>query len=767
MFDGDIAETEFIKSVNGVNQDKPMMIMQPEDMIGRTFLTEPQDNGERHRARIVKAIIDHENNIKNNPDRIKFLCSFNNDEYEDILAYNDIVDHIEKDYEDPTIWKLRRITAHEGPLQRSHPNYKGSTYNVMIEWETGEITSEPLSIIAADDPVTCAIYAKQNKLLEVEGWKRFKGIAKRQKKLLRMANQAKLRSFRLAPRYKYGFEVPQNYAHAIQLDEQAGNTKWQDATKLEMSQLDEYNVFIDLGKGGKPPRDYKKIKVHLVFDVKHDGRHKVRCVADGHLTDIPVDSVYSGVVSLRGLRIMLFLAELNQLETWATDIGNAYLEAETAERVYIIAGPEFGKREGSTLIVFKSLYGLRSSGARWHEKFADTLQDMGFFPSKNEPDIWMRESNGLWEYVAVYVDDLAFVMRDPEAFVNVLVKKYNYKLKGTGSISFHLGCDFFRDKDNTLCMAPRKYIEKMIDGYINMFKEKPKMKYSSPLEKNDHPEVDTSELLDEKGIQQYQSLVGSLQWAVSIGRIDITTAVMTLSSFRAVPRIGHLERAKRVVAYLAKMKNAIIRFRTGIPDYSDLPNKQYEWEYSVYGDVKEALPHDAPKALGRPVVLTHYVDANLFHDMLTGRSVTGILHFINQTPIDWYSKKQATVETATYGSEFVAARTCVEQLIDIRTTLRYLGVPIMGPSHMFGDNESVVNSSENMYAKLHKRHNALSFHRVRESIAARICRFHHLSGKFNPADITSKHWSYNCVWKELLRPLLFWFGDTADIPLDA
>ena len=153
--------------------------------------------------------------------------------------------------------------------------------------------------------------------------------------------------------------------------------------------------------------------------------------------------------------------------------------------------------------------------------------------------------------------------------------------------------------------------------------------------------------------------------------------------------------------------------------------------------------------------------------MLTGKSVTVILHFIKQAPIYWYSKKQATVETVTYGSEFVAGSTCVEQLIDIRTTLRYLGVPIMGPSHMFGDNESVVNSSKNMYAKLHKRHNALSFHRVRESIAARICRFHHLSGKFNPADITSKHWSYNCVWKELLRPLLFWFGDTADIPLDA
>lgn len=165
------------------------------------------------------------------------------------------------------------------------------------------------------------------------------------------------------------------------------------------------------------------------------------------------------------------------------------------------------------------------------------------------------------------------------------------------------------------------------------------------------------------------------------------------------------------------------------------------------------------------MVLTHYVDANLLHDMITGRSVTGILHFINQTLVDWYSKKQATAETATYGSEFVAARTCVEQIIDIRTTLRYLGVPIIGPSQMFGDNESVVNSSSRIHTKLHKRHNALSFHRVRESIAADICRFHHLPSKFNPADIVSKHWSYNCVWK-LLRPLLFWFGDTADIPLD-
>jgi hypothetical protein len=113
-------------------------------------------------------------------------------------------------------------------------------------------------------------------------------------------------------------------------------------------------------------------------------------VADGHLTDVPLDIVYSGVVSLRGLRTHVFLSELNGLDTWATNIGNPYLEAETKERLYIIAGAKFGEIEGHTLVIVKALYGLQSSGLCWHERFADCLRDMGFYPSKAESNIWMR-----------------------------------------------------------------------------------------------------------------------------------------------------------------------------------------------------------------------------------------------------------------------------------------------------------------------------------------------------------------------------------------
>ncbi len=110
-----------------------------------------------------------------------------------------------------------------------------------------------------------------------------------------------------------------------------------------------------------------------------------------------------------------------------------------------------------------------------------------------------------------------------------------------GPISFHLSCNFVREEDGTMCMTPRKYIEKLHGTYERIFGSKPKQNITSPLEKGDHPELDMSDELDADGIKNYQSLIGALQWSVSLGRIDITTAIMTMSGFRVAPRKGHLE----------------------------------------------------------------------------------------------------------------------------------------------------------------------------------------------------------------------------------
>ncbi len=227
-----------------------------------------------------------------------------------------------------------------------------------------------------------------------------------------------------------------------------------------------------------------------------------------------------------------------------------------------------------------------------------------------------------------------------------------------------------------------------------------------------------------------------------------------------------MERAKHVVGYIYKFNEGCIHIRTGIPNLSDYPDQQYSWMNTVYEGATEQLPHDAPPPLGKPVVTITYVDANLMHDMLTGRSVTGILHFVNQTPFDWYAKKQSTVETATYGSEMVAARTAVEQVIEHRNTLRYLGVPLKQHSYLFGDNESVVNGASLPHAKLNKRHNFLSFHRTREAITTGFIRFYHIHGTTNPADILSKHWAHQAVWPQL-QALMFFPGNVGRLLLPA
>ena len=103
-----------------------------------------------------------------------------------------------------------------------------------------------------------------------------------------------------------------------------------------------------------------EINVHLKFACKHDGHHKARLVAGGHLTLDPMDSIYSGVVSTISLRLSIFLAKLNNMKVWGADTGNAYLEATTKENLYIVAGPEFEELKGHVLVIHKALYGLKA-----------------------------------------------------------------------------------------------------------------------------------------------------------------------------------------------------------------------------------------------------------------------------------------------------------------------------------------------------------------------------------------------------------------------
>ena len=697
-FDESTANFEkFVNSQSGEDEDNPIPMANIDIPIpfGSSFLLPPEDNGEHHMAKIID-IDDHGPPLED----MKFKLKINKDQAEEIMSYNQLMDYIQKgtDGEEDLdlLFKFKDILAHQGPLESTDPNHKGSKYNVMVEWEPGEVTYEPLTLISKEDPINCAVYAKKCDLLDTTGWNHPKRHAKISKRPIRAVKQSRIHQVRASARYQHGFQVPKDFNDAISLDKENSNTHWQDEMDLELTQIHEYKVFKDTGKAqfhdGKAvtPDGFQKIRVHFVYAVKHAGKFKARPVADGHLTKEPV-------VSLRSLRMVVFLSQLNDLEIWGADVGNAYLEAYTDPNLCIIVGPEFKELQVHLLIMIKTLHGTRSGGARWHDRLSDILQELKFKPSKADPDVWMRPEPGgtCYEYIAVYVDDLAIAAKDPQPFCNELKKKYNLKLKGVGPLEYHLGCTYKKDPNGTLAADPRRYVNKILESYEKMFKEKPR-KSRPPLEGGDHPELHTPELYDEHQTNQLQTLVGQLQWLISPGHVDIAIHVMSLSRFRAQPRKGHLDRTKRTVGYLLFLPDGAIRFRTGEPDFSSLDDQEYDWTRSVYSGACEQIPHDIPKPLGEHGQTTHYVDANLHHDHATGKAVTAVLHFLNQTPIDVYSK----------------------------------------------------------------RHHLVSSHRVKEAIALKYLSFHWKDGISNPVDILSKHWEFATVWP-MLKPILFWRGETA------
>jgi len=324
------------------------------------------------------------------------------------------------------------------------------------------------------------------------------------------------------------------------------------------------------------------------------------------------------------------------------------------------------------------------------------------------------------------VDDLLFASKNPMWLMKALQNKpCGYTLKGVCFPSCHLGADVKRvDKDvvdkGVLTMGSTTYVKRSLENCERIVGLKPPKKVSQPVHPDCHLELDTTDIVDSDGRQIYWSSIGMLQWAATLGRIDIHHATMCMSRFRAEPRQGHLQAVAKMFGHLDNCRSASIKFRTGIPDCSEIEKEQpvaFDWSH-ICGKVKEMTYPNLPKAKGKSVRASFFVDVNLGHDKVTGRSCCGIISMLNLTPTDGNCKLTDTVETATHRSEFTVACIGVDKVLAERCKLRALGVPIDGPACMFGDNKSVVLSSAIPSQALNKRHNFLSCHRVRECIAA-------------------------------------------------
>ena len=635
----------------------------------------------------------------------------------------------------------------ETPSGTRRPKITTKGWFLLVKWKDGTTTWVPLKDLKESNPVQVAEYAVANKLVSEPAFAWWVRTVLRKRD--RILSKVKSKYWRRT--HKFGVKLPHSVAEAYAIDEQTGTDFWRKAIEKEMRNNMPAFEFRD---DDKVPVGYNKIHGHMVFDIRFDLTRKARYVANGNETeDIPHEEVFSSVVSRDSVRIAFLLAALNDLDILAADVQNAYLNAPTREKNYIIAGPEFGSNKGRPVLIVRALYGMRTSGARWRDHMASTLREAGFESSKADPDVWMRPNTKpdgfqYYEYVLMYVDDTLAVSHDPKRIMDHLASKYTLKPGSVKEPDVYLGATVEKvdvpgePGRYNWTLSAETYVKRAIADVETRLKEEKSeielpSKAATPLSSGYRPELDMTPELSDSQASWYQGLIGVLRWMCELGRVDILLETAMMSRFTASPRQGHLVQVLHIFGFLKQNTKASLVFDDREPDYDPGIFVKADWgEY--YVDAREAIPPNAPKPRGKPVRTTAWVDADHAGCRLTRRSQTGILLFVNSAPIIWFSKRQNTVESSTFGSEFVALRIAVDLIEALRYKLRMFGVPLEDPTDTFCDNEAVVTNSTAPESTLKKKHTSIAYHRVREAQAAGYMRVGKVDGKFNLADGLTK-----------------------------
>ena len=636
------------------------------------------------------------------------------------------------------------ITSANGGKRRRETT-KG--WEILIQWKDGSTTWETLKDIKESYPVQLAEYAQLRRISTQPAfawWVPY--VFKKRKRII-----AKVKSKYWQKTHKYGIEIPKRVEDAKRLDTANGNTLWWDAICMEMKNV---CIAFDLYEGNIKDLDqqgYQHIDCHMIFDVKMGENfcRKARMVAGGHKTTTPSTITYSSVVSRDSVRICLTLAALNDLDVLSCDIQNAFLTAPCREKIYTTAGPEFGSEAGQTMLVVRALYGLKSAGASFRSFLGDAFYDLGFVPSKADPDVWMRPAinkNGLncWEYILAYVDDVLCISPDPKTPLTLLSKKFKLKNDEIIPPTNYLGADLSHlDNESGIdcwAMSSDKYCAAFVTNVENVLASKGLRLPSrcvTPLANKYRPEQDVTAELKADGLQWYQELIGSLRWAIELGRVDILLETALMSKHLALPREGHLEQVLHIVGYLKQNKKLRLLFDCNAPRISPKWFTAYDW-FDFYRDATEAIPPNMPEPRGNSAIITCFVDANHAGDTTSCRSQTGIILFLNKAPIHWYSKQQPTVESSTFGAEFCAMKTAVEMIEGFRYKLRMFGVPIEGAANVFCDNKAVYKNTSIPESVLRKKHHSIAYHRCREAVAAKTIRIAKQGTDKNLSDLFTK-----------------------------
>ena len=606
-------------------------------------------------------------------------------------------------------------------------------WQLYARWKDGSGNWIAMKDLKDSYPVQLADYALANGLQEQPAFAWWVPFVTRK----RRAIIQKVKSKYWQKTHKYGIRVPRTMKEAIRIDEENGDTLWQDAVTEEMT-----NNRIAFERYDGDVKDligYEEITAHLIFDVKlsENYRRKVRYVADGHKVEAPPSVTYSTVVSRDSVRILLMVAALNDLDVQGCDVQNAFLTANNLEKHWLRAGPEFKEEKGQIFIVRRALYGLKSASASFRSFMAKRFDELGFKSSHADPDVWLRPAkkrNGeeYYEYLISYVDDILCVSEQAKQVLEDLRKDggIKYKKDKIEPPEMYLGARLQRRtvaSTNNECWSysSHDYIKATIEAVRETIKGtrwKFLSSVNTPMVASYRPELDETPELEEKEITMFQEFIGMLRWAIEIGRVDISHEISLLSQYQASPRQGHMEQMMHIFHYLSKKPKKTLYMDPGLPqvDFGDFNHDASEFK-EYYRDAEELMPHKMPPPRGRSVITSGFVDASHAANRKTRRSHTGYILFVNRAPVKWISRRQQTVETSAFSSEFIAMKQCVEDIEHLRFKLRMFGIPMneqYPETYIRSDNQSLVTNASKVESTLNKKHSAIAYHFTRWNVAA-------------------------------------------------
>ena len=438
---------------------------------------------------------------------------------------------------------------------------------------------------------------------------------------------------------------------------------------------------------------------------------------------MPAQSTYASVVSRDSVRIGFLIAALNDLDILARDIGNAYLNAPCKEKVHVtivddlLFGPE---HRNKTAVIARALYGLKSAGNSWRQHLSSRLrEELNYFPCQADQDVYMKESikpNGekYWSYIIVYVDDILCIHHDPRIPMKQISNIYRMKDGSISTPKVYLGANIkewssqdengqsshcWAQSSETYTRESVRVVEALMQKHNLEYTASRRHGTKTPFSTSEYkPELEATNYCDADLHTIYLNLMGMLRWMIELGRVDILHEASLLSQYMALPRLGQLQQALNMFKNIkANLKQGWLVFDPLDYDIEWTPFRENEISPTeramamkdLYHEAEDPIPYKMPKPLGKEVNINCFVDSDHAGNCVTRCSHTGIMIYLNMAPIIWYSKRQNTIETSTFGAELIALNIATELIESLRYKLRMMGVPLAGPARVMCDNQSV------------------------------------------------------------------------------